>query len=541
MRRTIQNRLFIGLLCGGTICSSVLKAQTDERGWKDIDFVRQSNAWLTSENASGLKDLSVDKISNVELFFDKENGKFVNYYQSDNLYRLGAEIESFYRLNPRIVLYGKMNYAVSEGKNMGGTAFINPDYNPFQLVELADSSSRGNKKRESYHLAGAISVAFTERLTLGGKLDYLAENFAKHRDVRHKNTLLDMLATVGLRYKFSDFLTVGVNAAYRRSVEGITFNTYVGSELPFYTLVGFGSFYGRSEVLSTSSGYAEQNSEKPMVNNFTGGDMQIALTFNENLSLFNELSYKSRSGYYGKRGNTSVTYSEHEGDVSGYKGTLLFRQAKNKHILSAQIESESLNNFEKIFKYETEQGGSTQVIYHGRSEMMKRDVLTAGIDYTAYLSIENDNPVWELTAGADYFSREQTTSIYPFFRKQDIYQYTTYVCATKNLVKNKNRYSLSLGLNYGSGGGTAKKDGVYATPSDKQETPVSMDKLLYHEFEYLTASRFGGLLGVRYSRIFENGIQGFAALNYHLTSAQELSYIEGKTAQQIEIKIGCSF
>ena len=70
-------------------------------------------------------------------------------------------------------------------------------------------------------LTGAISVALNSRLAIGGKLDYVAANYAKHRDMRHKNSLMDMNLSLGLTYSLTKKVSLGVNGYYRRSVEGL--------------------------------------------------------------------------------------------------------------------------------------------------------------------------------------------------------------------------------------------------------------------------------------------------------------------------------
>lgn len=539
MRKTIWVGLVAGCLSGGVFSSALLAQTNNKTVWTTLDFLR-TDPWLSSENASGLNHLTVDNLSAAELSFEKGNGKFVNYYQSDNHYRYGAQAESFYRLDSRIVFYGKVSYSSSEGKHMWGASFIDPYANSFTVLESTDSTTRGEKKLEQYHLIGAVSASLTSRLAIGGKLDYTAANYAKFRDPRHKNSYTDIQASLGASYRFSGRFSAGVNGFYRRTVEGVVYKTYVGTELPYSSFINFGSFYGRMENLG-SSGYTAGVDEQPMLNKYLGGSIQLDMKLSRALSFFNSFSYRSRSGSYGRNGTGNVRYTDHDGSSLAYKGVLSYKKADVMHLLSAEMGKASLENNENVYKYETQPGGNTTVVYYGETKMLDQDVLNAALDYKAYLGLQADNPLWLLNAGGAYTDRKQTTSLYPFFREQHIHTLSFYLNADRNFVRQADMYTVSLGLNYGTGGGTPKDDGLYATPSGNQQSPVSMDNLLMHEYEYLTADRIGAKVGMGYSRLFGADIRGYANLTYHFTTAQKINYMDGKNHHLVAIKIGCSF
>ena len=53
--------------------------QSGQRGMYDFDFIKMSNPWLTSSNASGLRTLQTDRTSFVEVYLDKENGGLISW------------------------------------------------------------------------------------------------------------------------------------------------------------------------------------------------------------------------------------------------------------------------------------------------------------------------------------------------------------------------------------------------------------------------------------------------------------------------------
>lgn len=529
------------LLLGGVFNSASVIAQNSEASWKDFTYVRQSQAWLSSYNAAGLKYLPVDNISIAEIYFNKNNGKYINYYESDNSYKFGAQVESFYRFSPSIVFYGKISYDNFKGKNMGGSAFINPYYNSFDIVEYADST-RGKKNMETYNIVGAISADLYKGLTLGGKIDYTTANYAKVKDLRHINKLLDMHFTVGLSYKINSLLEIGANYYYRRSVEGIEFDTYGNTDRKYESLISYGSFYGKSEMVS-DNGFVKKGEERPMFNEFNGASFQLNLSLNSQISLFNEITYKSRSGYYGKRASSSVVYSEHDSNIMEYSGVLSYTEGNNQHSLIVKADKEKLENYETVYKSETKpENNTTVIVYYDPLKVAEKDLLNVKVEYTGNLGVEDYNPLWILAGGVAYHERKQTISLYPYYRKQTIKQTAFNLSAQRNFIKGRDMYSVSVGTSYRSGSGTAKKDGFYATPSESQTPPQNIDRYLYREYEYLTSKAVKANIGFRYSRLFDDlGIKGYASINYSLTKASDIEYLNGNNFNEINLVIGCAF
>jgi hypothetical protein len=501
-----------------------------ESHWPDFEYIRQSDVRLTSENASGLQYLPVWKIASAQAFINQSQGGFVNYHQPDKSYEWGAMTESFLHLSPKIVLYGQIDYLNSNGKNGSGSVFIDPYSNAFDILTGA-----GDKNLEKYHLIGAIALKLSSRLSLGGKVDYKAANYAKYKDLRHRNSLLDISVSLGFSYHFHPNMELGANYFYRRSVEGLEFSVYGTTDQLYSSLVSFGAFYGRSELFG-ESGYTYGNN--PTFNEFNGASLQVDWKLHGQWRLFNEFSYKSREGYYGKRSPSSPVFIEHNASVLAYSGALSYGSL---HSLKMNLENERLKVFENVYVRENQPGGKTDIVYYGKNKTSDKQKLNVGIVYTAYLGVKEFHPDWVLQAGADYRDYRQTVSLYPFYRKQAIHVLDARLQMKKNLIRKKNHYDVSAGLNYGFGGGTAKDDGVYAAPSESQRKPQSSDDYLYREYEYLTAPRIRANMGLGYSRLLNSGVRGYVHLDYELTSARKIEYLAGKTFHSAVLSIGCVF
>jgi hypothetical protein len=471
-------------------------------------------AWLGSENAAGLHALPDLRLSTVETYVATHKGGFVNYYESDNSMEAGAATESYYRLNRRVVFYGKVHYSYFTGRNMGGSAWIDPYYSPFDLVEAADTT-HGTKNLERYRLTGALSVNLWRGLSLGGRIDYQAANYAKTRDLRHINNYSDLSFTAGANYVFGA-VELGLNYYYRYSAEGITFNIYGNTDRQYTTLISFGSFFGRTELFGEDGYTGDAN---PLFNTYHGAAAQAGLRVNPQWSLFVEAAGKVRSGQFGRRSTSTPIYTEHEGTEFSVKGTLSYRRHAAHHLLNATFGREQLKNFENIYREETSAGGRSEVVYYAQTIARDATRRQAGISYTGYLGLAGNRPAWRLEAGADYAQQRQTVTQYPYYRQHYIYRVDLFLSAGRTVEWKTHDFGLDVGAMYGAGGGDPKNDGVYSPPSSTQKPPKAFDSYLYHEFDYLTAARAGGHVEGTYGRRFRHGFRMSATLRYALLHA----------------------
>lgn len=505
----------------------------------DFEVLRTSDPRLDGYNAAWLYALPVSKISLAEVSFDRSGGGFVNYHQSDDSQRFGAATESFYRVSPRTVMYGKLEYGNFRGRNMGGSVFIDPYYNPFDLVEWGEGLA-GDKRLESYRLAGAVGSELVPGLRIGGKIDYLASNYTKFKDLRHKNTYMDMTLSAGLSYRFGRLLEAGANYIYRRSTESIIAGVYGNTNISeFYILVDYGGSFGKLE--GAAANYIADDHSQLMFNDFHGGSLQLMFNLSPSAIFFNEFTYKSRNGYYGRKSPSTVVHTGHDASVAEYRGDLRFGRGDAFHAVVIEASCEKLANYENIRREEGSAGSSSDIIYYGQNETLLRTAYTASVAYECRVGMRNYNPVWAFGISADYWMKESKASYYPYYRKQDMNYMEGRLSVRRNIFGGRNIYGVSLSAVYGSGGGTAAADGLYAQPSESQREPDVIDRYLYREFEYLTAARIGGSLGFRFTTSVTKSVMGYASVEGSLTKGLNLNYIGNSTFGSATLKIGCLF
>lgn len=525
------------LLSGGIIGSARLAAQ---QNWRNFDFVKQSDARLTSENAALLKHLSDMRISTARLFGTVNNGDFVNYFQSPQSYIFGAETESYYRVNSRLVFYGLVGYENFTGKRMGGSAFIAPQTAPFNIVESADTT-RGAKQMETYRLSAGISYELSKKTTIGSKIEYTAANYAKRKDLRHRNKLLDLTATLGGNVELNEKAEIGLNAFYRKRVEGVFFNTYGTTDIQYVSLIDFGSSYGRTQAFTEmGDGYTSGKTDRPLVDKYYGGSLQFQYNLSKTFSLFHQLSYKIRDGYYGIKSSSSVVYTNHNANAWAYLGSALWHTEKERHRLDIGFETESLQNFENIFTIENEQGGFSYVVYHDKNKMLDRKKQKFRVKYSGNFDVQVLQPKWTINAEATIDKLYKKTSVYPYFRKQDLTFWRVTSSLNRNFFNDKRCLGIALGASLGGGSGLPFTDGVYAQPSSTEKLPQTAEFNLYAEYDYLTALRIGVHPAVKYSIRLKEQTAGSVSLQYSFTQAQKTEK-ENKNNQQLLLAFGLEF
>lgn len=537
----INKVILIGLLAGGAYSSAfAAPAVPDSSEWREIRHIRELNPWLGSGNAAGLLTVAAPKLSEARLYADKGNGSWVDYYQSPNSLKMGAQAESFYPFSPSVVLYGKVDYSSFTGKDMGGSYFIDPTQTPFDMVEYADDN-RGTKKLETYSLNGGVGAELSQELSAGADVSYTSANYAKQKDLRHVNELLDMRVSAGLLYKLHPDFHIGANYGYRRRVEGLSLDTYSQSEEIFYTLVSYGAFLGSREAFG-ENGYTKENEDKPLIDEYHGGALQMDWRLSGRVNLFCEFGYQWRSGQYGTKSPSSVVYSEHNSGVLSCNSALSVVQGKNKHLFRLSYNREMLHNSENIYRYESEAGGKTDVAYYGSLDVAEHAKRRVTADYTAYIGERHGAPVWITHVSLDHYRREQIASRHPYYRLQRLHTSALRLAFERNFTGKRDSYNIRLGGGYGFGGGDRNIDGTYATPSADQPPPRTMDTFLLHEFEYLTARQVNGEVAFQYARqVGGKGLRLFGSLSYGITRALEAEYVPGHSRHGIRLVLGCAF
>ena len=338
---------------------------------RDYRFVQQSSPWLTQRNAAALTLFNSENIAEAEVSFTHANGKLTNFSGSPSLNDFQGAIESYYRLTPRAVVYGAISYDNQSGKDMTGSVFMQ-DRLPFDIVE--DSlTNLGRKHRDTYHLVGAFGYTVFDGLAIGMKADYTAANYAKYKDLRHKNKLMNLDFTAGVLSSFNiqhSTLHIGLDYTYHRRTESVEFGTYGKADKVYKSLIDYGAMMGIVEQFG-NDGYTDKTNEMPLFEDAHGVGLQLEFQpnhhsrrFSDGLSLFAAASYTHATGYYGRPSQYTITYTDHDRNILTLQGRASYAFSASRLNLDVKYQSETLENRINTYRGLTNDYGATYYEYY---------------------------------------------------------------------------------------------------------------------------------------------------------------------------------
>ena len=479
-------------------CALPVHAQ-DSLLLRDFHYVKSTNAWLTSSNAATLTRMEADNLSEAMAAVTSGHGGLTGFSGSPEDLHAGATAESFTRLTPHTVVYGRMRYDNYSGKRMGGSTFIDCRQLPFDIVE--DSlTNLGKKHLDTYQLTGGVGTELWKKLSVGARLDYTAANYAKYKDLRHKNKLMDMTLTVGAWMPIGKVLSLGAYYYYRRTTEGVTYSVYGREDKVYKSLINYGPFIGKVEQFG-SNGFTDRSREMPMVDDYNGAGLQLGVEAG-NVAFINEATIARRKGYYGRKSPYTITFSHHASKTYNYKGSLSVKSHRTLHIVRMEMDVENLKNHFASYREMKNDAGANYYEYHDAVKTANKVWVDGKVNYTALIDVRGEMPSWMLTLGCSWQHRRQTAYLYPYYRRQHLDNREWNVGATRNLLLQKGILSLTLQGAFLHGSGEPYEDFTFATPSDKQSTPATMDTWLHREHMWLTAPQYNVSGIARYAFLF---------------------------------------
>jgi len=508
---------------------------------RDYQFVKLNDPWLTSCNAAGLTRYATENITKAELSLTKGKGGFTDFYQSPDVLQADAGIESFFRINPRTVVFGSVSYNNFSGKDMAGSAFINPSHKPFDLVE--DSlTNTGTKHRDTYHLYGGVALGIGKGYAVGLSLDYTAANYAKYKDLRHKNKLMDMVISAGIYMPLASWFDLGANYLYHRNTESLSFSTYGREDKVYKTFINYGPYIGQIEQFG-SSGYTDKSNEMPLVDDYNGAGLQMSVSLAPGLSFYHAFSYAHRTGYYGRKSPYTITYTQHHSDLLSYDARITLRNKRSVYKLDLSLQSENLENNANTYREQTNENGAHFYEYYTAVKAANRLWKDASISLTGDFGIRHELPTWMAMAGIRQSKRQQTAYLYPYYRRQDITSTEFMASLSRHIASQKGVWTFSAQGIYKKGSGDPFEDFTFATPSDKQTAPATMEAYLYREYQYMTAAQYIVSGSVKYAFIFPGTrIKSFALTTVsHHKANTNYDYCNGKDHTAVTLAIGCLF
>ena len=381
---------------------------------------------------------------------------------------------------------------------MAGSVFMQ-DRLPFDIVE--DSlTNLGRKHRDTYHLTGGCGYMVANGFSVGVRADYTAANYAKYKDLRHKNKLMDLRLTAGIFAPVTPWLNMGADYTYHRRTESLSFNTYGKNEKVYKSLIDYGAMMGIVEQFG-NEGYTDKTNEMPLFEDGHGVGLQFSVG-QASFSLFNALEYSHSTGYYGRKSPYTVTYTDHDRDIFTGHMRLSYDKGTTRAFLDLRYQHEKLQNRANTYRGLTNANGATHYEYYDAAESADKRWRNLDVDYTMYLGIRHELPTWTITAGYHFVQRDITAYLYPYYRQQQLRTHEVTASVARNIILSKGVWNITLKGGYQEGSGNPYSDGTFVTPSGKQPQPATMETLLWRDYHYLTAPQYAVGLQMKYTFLF---------------------------------------
>jgi hypothetical protein len=533
--KTIIAATLLAMLPGATVFGQ----QTLEV--RDFDYIKRSSGELSSPNAAWLQSDATPNISYVEGYFDKTTGENKNYYESNNIYDFGLKTESF-RAFDKISFRGKMQYEYFDGRAMSGSMLMNPYEYPFDILEFTP----GRKTGEKYIFSGGVGLKLSEKLNAGLSADYETDNYAKRKDLRHKNTRMDMDLSAGVNYALGQFV-VGLNYTYGKHSERVEGQVIGTTNVDgYWAFFDRGLWYGSRALWESNQIHLKATgiSAFPAKADRHGANLQ--LKYSEGKSVwFNEFGYTRTAGEAGEKG-TVWTFTN--GDLFTYSTTYTLDAGRVKHHIRGGASYENALTYENILDNEV-RNGYAYVTIKGNTLTLQERKLSLDGAYELAIGGTCDNPEWLLSAGGEYTAQSGVSSLmYPEYRQQNIQRLQLWIGGDKRFILNENsQLDTRLGFRVIKGMGNkmlGAGDKGWTVSDDAEATagdyPLLLTDYLDYEYRYLTRGNVGVDVGVRYThRVGRRGMPVYVDVGYSWLAAGMSSVLQSRNVATI--KIGCMF
>ena len=471
---------------------------------RDYRFVQQASPWLTQRNTAALTQYQSKNIALAEVAFQYGGGRLTTFGGATEAWQIGAAVESYYRLSERTVAYGAISYDNRTGREMTGSVFMSQRL-PFDIVE--DSlTNAGRKHQDTYHLTGGFGVDVWKGYSLGARLDYTSANYAKYKDLRHKNKLMDLSLTVGAFAPVLPWLKAGADYTYHRHTESVSYNTYGKNEKIYKSLIDYGAFMGIVEQYG-NEGFTDKSSEMPLFEDSHSGALQVELlplagtaSLWRSLSLYGSVALTHGTGYYGRRSPYTIAYTNHQRDILTVNARLSLATATTRHCLDLSYADEKVKNKQENFRAVNNNiAGANYYEYYDPTETADKRWYNLNADYTLYLGVRGEQPTWTVAAGYHWQKRNLAAYLYPFYRRQILTTHEATASVARSFISEQGIWTLTLDGSYRKGTGEPFIDGTFTTPAANQSAPATMEAFLYQDYHLLTSPQFSLGMEVRYA------------------------------------------
>jgi len=181
----------------------------------------------------------------AQLYGGYEEGGYHPAFMPESLWKAGASANGTVHW-ARTSLQGSFSFEQMEGKNVFTSMFLEPGYFPVDILELTP----GPKTRQTYRLEASSLTDISDGWAVGIKAGYMADNYSKRKDIRYTSsgmklrlepTVSLILGDVGLSlaYIFS-LRNESIEADRQGSATAQSYNVFLDKGMRYGTYLTWG-------------------------------------------------------------------------------------------------------------------------------------------------------------------------------------------------------------------------------------------------------------------------------------------------------------
>ena len=393
-------------------------------------------------------------------------------------------------------------------------------------------------------LTGAVGIDIAQGYAVGLRVDYTAANYAKYKDLRHKNKLMDLSAAASVYAPLTQWLSLGAAYQYHRRTESVAFSTYGKNDKVYKSLIDYGAFFGRVEQFA-SSGYTDRSREMPLFEDAHGLSLQGSVAPCRQLTALASFSLSEGDGYYGRKSPYTITFTRHERSRRQTALSLCYMpdDGRDRLRLDMACGLEKLANMAETYREVTNTSGANSYDYYDPAETGDKRWDDVSALLTADLGIAEMLPAWTVSLGYSWHRRRQTAFLFPYYRRQIVRYGQLTAHATKNQPCLGGMLSVSLLASFSKGSGNPADDGTFVTPSDTQEPVATMEAFLMREYRLLTAPQYSVEAAAQYAFVMPGtALRTYLRLGVgHRKANATNEYCTGSDRLHLSLTAGCDF
>ncbi len=478
--------MLLALLPLSAMAQSTQTRDTLERCGYTMDEINLRTPWVQSDNTAGLVHYNMLDFFTVGTTYYSESGDYRNYNTPESAWNAGAFARAYKRVN-RVYFYGDFRYEHDTKSNQSWLGTVLPDFTSNPILD----SIPGKVLQESYIMTGKVAYRLSDKIALGGGINYRTSTMAKRKDGRNSNVFSALDIKPGLCFNFGRF-NAGANLIYQYWVDGVDYE-YIGDES------GKSIYYMEGLFFTTSSGITNTTTlNRKYFRKSYGGAIQFDYQSGR-MEAFNQFKGVIGSLNNYEDGSLLKRYSTEDLFNFDYEGYLKFIGQRTNHFLQLGFQVDERASYAIVNKYEEVPEEIRSWQYAEKDKVLRYLDLQKRAD-ASYRFCYKDSD-WRynftVTAGYNRWWSDKTFKVHPDKYGQEFAVNTFYLRAAKFLYSGT-KHTVELNGQFALSKGSPAENMLDATGTGRLGQLTLNRTLLAQNFNFHNGERKTFGIGGRY-------------------------------------------